>query len=88
MPQPRRERNLLAQRGPGEPFAQLRSNLADIEQRLDELLGDSSLGRYDPTQLAEFYVFLNLQASILTSIEACREAQLALDWPQLEETRF
>ena len=78
----------LAQLGPGEPFARLRSNVADIEQRLDELLGDDSPERYDPTQLAEFYVYLNLQVSILTSIEACRRAQLALDWQQLEDTRF
>lgn len=78
----------LARLGPGEPFSQLRSKLANIEERLDELLGDFFMERYDPQQLAEFYVYLNLQASILTSVEACREAQLALNWQQLEETRF
>jgi hypothetical protein len=57
-------------------------------QRLDEFLGNDYLHRYDRLQLAQFYVYLNLQASILASIQACREAQAALDWQQLGDTRF
>lgn len=69
-------------------FALVRSRLTDIEERLDELLGDDYLDRYDPHQLAQFYVYLNLQASIFYSLDACREAQHALDWQRMGESRF
>jgi len=78
----------LAQNSSEEPFEQVRASLVGTQQRLDEFLGNDYLQRYDRAQLAQFYVYLNLQASILTSIQACREAQAALDWQQLGETRF
>lgn len=78
----------LADHGPGQDFDLLRSRLTDIEERLDELLGDDYLDRYDPHQLAQFYVYLNLQASIFFNLDACREAQHALDWQRMGESRF
>lgn len=75
----------LADHGPEQGFSQLRSRLTDIEERLDELLGDDYLDRYDPHQLAQFYVYLNLQASIFFNLDACREAQHALDWQRMGE---
>ena len=67
---------------------ELGTDRAGVEARLDELLGDDYLQRYDQRQLAQFYVYLNLQASILASIQACSDAQAALDWQQLGETKF
>ena len=78
----------LAIHGSAQAFEQMRSSLAGIQEQLDELLGDDYLDRYHPHELAQFYVYLNLQASIYDSIEACRKAQLALDWQRLGETRF
>jgi hypothetical protein len=78
----------LAQNSSEEPFQQVEASLVGTRQRLDEFLGNDYLHRYDRLQLAQFYVYLNLQASILASIEACREAQAALDWQQLGDTRF
>ena len=78
----------LAERGSEQPFEALRMKLANIEERLDEFLGLDYLDRYDARQLAQFYVYLNLQASILGSIQACKEAQEALDWRQLGDTKF
>jgi hypothetical protein len=78
----------LAQNSGEEPFEQVRASLVGTRQRLDEFLGNDYLHRYDRLQLAQFYVYLNLQASILASIQACREAQAALDWQQLGDTRF
>ncbi len=78
----------LAQNSGEEPFEQVRASLVGTRQRLDEFLGNDYLHRYDRLQLAQFYVYLNLQASILTSIQACRKAQAALDWQQLGDTRF
>jgi hypothetical protein len=78
----------LAQNSDEEPFEQVKASLVGTRQRLDEFLGNDYLHRYDRLQLAQFYVYLNLQASILASIQACREAQAALDWQQLGDTRF
>lgn len=78
----------LAFHGPTVVFEQLRSSLSDIEARLDGLLGEDYLERYDSHDLAQFYIYLNLYASIFNSLEACKEAQQALDWQQLGETRF
>ncbi|RLA55789.1 MAG: hypothetical protein DRR04_14525, partial [Gammaproteobacteria bacterium] len=78
----------LAQNSREEPFEQVKASLVGTQQRLDEFLGNDYLQRYDRLQLAQFYVYLNLQASILASIQACREAQAALDWQQLGDTRF
>jgi hypothetical protein len=78
----------LAEHAPPEAFEQLRPNLTGIEAQLNELLGDDYLDRYDSHELAQFYVYLHLHASIFESMQACREAQQALDWQRLGETRF
>jgi hypothetical protein len=78
----------LAEQVTGTAIAQVQANVADIEARLDELLGDDYLDRYDSHELAQFYVYLNLQASIYWSLLACGEAQQALDWQRMGETRF
>ena len=75
--------------GPAEhTFEQVRARLRGINERLGEFLGESYLDRYGTQQVAQFYVYLNLQASILSSLQACLDAQQALDWQQLKETKF
>ncbi len=78
----------LAEHGPVPDLAQLQSRFTDIEERLDELLGDDYLDRYDPHELAQFYVYLNLQASIFLGLVDCGKAQQAIDWQRMGETRF
>ena len=69
-------------------FQQSQRRLTGIEQRLDDFLGDRPAENHDLGALARFYVYLNQQAAIHAGIEGCRQAQQALDWPQLQETRF
>ena len=69
-------------------FNEVEAGMADIEGKLDQYLTEERAANCDQEQLAQFYVFLNLQASILDSISNCRNAQQALDWHQLAETRF
>lgn len=73
----------LAQR-----FKQLGARLAGIDSRLDEFLGTDYLQRYNNQQIAHFYVFLNLQASMLETLQECASAQQLIDWQQLEENSF
>jgi hypothetical protein len=62
--------------------------LIGVREGLDELRRkDNPLGA-DLRELAQFYVYLNLQASILQSIGSCHEAQQAMDWEQLTQARF
>ena len=78
----------LATLDPAKDVEHLRYSMDNIEARLDELLGDDYLERYSAKELAQFYVYLNLHASIFDSIKTCRKAQQALDWQRLGETRF
>jgi len=71
-----------------EHLENLRSAHTRIEARLDELLGENYLDTYDAPVLAQFYVYLNLHASIFNSIVACMETQQALDRQRLAESRF
>jgi hypothetical protein len=80
--------NTLAAMDTDQPFLQLRDSLMDIESQLDKLLGEDYLEKYDRHQLAQFYVYLNQQASILGSLESCHKAQAELDWQQLAGSRF
>ncbi|MFT4520770.1 MAG: hypothetical protein ACI9JM_003178 [Halioglobus sp.] len=78
----------LAEGNPASAFDLTREKLTGIQERLDQLLGEDYLQRYDRPQLAQFYLYLNLQSSLLDCIETCRMSQQALDWQQLAETRF
>ena len=78
----------LAEQGPEQPFTSVQASMSSIGERLNELLGDKPMENYEPRQLAQFYVYLNLQASIISSITACRDAQAALDLQQLGESKF
>jgi hypothetical protein len=78
----------LAHLGSPQDFENILPARESVEAQLDELLGDDYLQRYDVHQIAQFYVYLNLQASILDSIVACRDAQQTIDWHRLRESRF
>jgi uncharacterized membrane protein YccC len=71
------------------PFAAIDTRLAQIRRALDELRQDTGMpDQYGLEELAHFYVYLNLQATLLDNIRACRTAQQMLDWHQLAEPRF
>lgn len=78
----------LATRGSEQPFDEMQQRLGNVSKRLDELIGEDPMRNYEPHELAQFYVYLNLQASVMKSIGDCRDAQNALDWQQLREPRF
>jgi uncharacterized membrane protein YccC len=71
------------------PFTAIEARVAQMHEELNELRRDSSsLDQNSFKELAHFYVYLNLQAALLDSLQQCREAQLKLAWQQLAEPRF
>lgn len=78
----------LAEGKSSETLSRLREQVKEIEKSLDQMLGEDDQQLYDQHQLAQFYVYLNVQHSILNCIDKCRISQQALDWQQLAETRF
>jgi uncharacterized membrane protein YccC len=72
----------------GTAFAELETRLKGIGEELDELRRTDNPVGVDRHELAQFYVYLNLQASVLQGIRRCYEAQQALDWQQFTRTRM
>jgi hypothetical protein len=62
--------------------------VGNIESRLGEFLGENYLKTYGRKELTEFYLYINLQVSILAGIVQCRESLEALDWDQLQGKKF
>ena len=69
-------------------FSRVENALMEVNNRLNALRQDEELQKYERQDLAQFFIYLNLQQSILSSVRACYEARRALDWEQLAETRF
>ncbi|MEP6391478.1 MAG: FUSC family protein [Halioglobus sp.] len=60
----------------------------NVEKRLDEFLSSQDLAQYTTHELAQFYVYLNLQGMIYQSIVRCQQASAALNWQSLTAHRF
>lgn len=69
-------------------FDTVDARLLGVRERLDDLRQEQQLEKYERAELAQFFVYLNLQVSVLTSIRICQEARQALDWQQLAGSRF
>jgi len=69
-------------------FDEVAGEMDSIESRLSEFLGENYLKTYDRKHLTEFYLYINLQVSILAGIVQCRESMQALDWDQLQGKKF
>jgi uncharacterized membrane protein YccC len=69
-------------------FDRIETTLMGVGDRLDVLRQEKELQNYEREELAQFFIYLNLQHSILSTIRSCYDARQALDWEQLMETRF
>lgn len=64
------------------------TDLQAAKDKLDYLLRQTDVERYSQKELADFYIFLNLYASIYRNLAACRDTAAALDWQQLRGHKF
>ncbi|MCB1847492.1 MAG: hypothetical protein KDI04_08935, partial [Halieaceae bacterium] len=81
----------LAQRPGREPydaFERVEERVASLRELLDSLRELPARSRVERAELAQFFVYLNLQASVLACLQACRDAREALPWRQLAGSRF
>jgi len=72
----------------GNTFDDVDRKMGTIESRLGNFLGENYLDTYNRKDLTEFYLYINLQASILGALVKCRESLEELDWDQLQGQRF
>jgi hypothetical protein len=69
-------------------MATIEQRLQSTRERLDALRDPQQLAQHDRAELAQFFVYINLQASLLNSLHQCREAMQAIDWQQFAQARF
>jgi hypothetical protein len=81
----------LAQR-PGreadDAFDRVEERVASLRELLDKLRVLPATDQVGRAELAQFFVYLNLQASVLACLHSCRAAREALPWRQLAGSRF
>lgn len=63
-------------------------NIDTLNTRLEERFVEDYLDTYSKADLARFYLFVNLQASILAGIVKCRASLDQLDWQQLQGNKI
>jgi len=72
-----------------QSFSAARGDLEQVEEQLGEFLERNSDTPGDRQKdMANFYLYINLQASLLASLNHCRECLVDINWPQLAEKRF
>jgi uncharacterized membrane protein YccC len=71
-----------------ERFKHAQAELPETTQQLQRILRGDDIHQYSRKDAAQFFVLLNLQASVYNSILDCRDKFEALNWPQLRETRI
>jgi uncharacterized membrane protein YgaE (UPF0421/DUF939 family) len=75
-------------------FAKARDKLKNVEDELSKFLDGKEQADseaypvYSDHEMVEFYLYINLQASILKSIDRSKESLIGLNWQQLQETKF
>ncbi|MCB1842949.1 MAG: FUSC family protein [Halioglobus sp.] len=78
----------LAKGDASDECVALTARLGHIEQRLNHFLATAGAADYHGRTLAQFYVYLALQASILQALQGVQDAQSAIDPGLLTQTRF
>jgi uncharacterized membrane protein YgaE (UPF0421/DUF939 family) len=71
-----------------EAFDRVEERVASLGELLKSLRELPVSGEVERAELAQFFVYLNLQATVLACLHACREAREALPWKELTGKRF
>ncbi|MEH6569741.1 MAG: FUSC family protein [Halioglobus sp.] len=77
-----------------DTFDKTREKLQNVEEILSEFLDGKGKTNsdvdalYSDHEMAEYYLYINLQASILSTIEKSKESLVGLNWQQLQDTKF
>lgn len=59
-----------------------------LEERLDEYFSHLELEKYSNSDIAGFYIFLNLKKNIFQSLLNCKQASDEIAWDELQMKRF
>ncbi|MGR5062164.1 FUSC family protein [Photobacterium sp. DNB22_13_2] len=66
----------------------LKQDYQDLEARLDEYFSHLELEKYSNSDIAGFYIFLNLKKNIFESLLNCKQVSDEIVWKELSMKRF
>ncbi|MEM8661887.1 MAG: FUSC family protein, partial [Pseudomonadota bacterium] len=69
-------------------FHEVEGAMATVNEQLATLRDENVLQQYKRGEIADFFVYLNLQHAILVSLQCCFQAKEDIDWDELQRARF
>ncbi|WP_428450354.1 FUSC family protein [Photobacterium nomapromontoriensis] len=72
----------------GEALVELRQDYQELESQLDRYFSAIEWAKYSKSNIAGFYIFLNLKKNIFDSLAACKRAHDDVPWTALAKTTF
>ncbi|MGF1737783.1 FUSC family protein [Photobacterium satsumensis] len=75
-------------KGDGLNAEHLKQDYQDLEARLDKYFSHLELEKYSNSDIAGFYIFLNLKKNIFESLLSCKQVSDEVVWEELSMKRF
>ncbi|MGF1703180.1 FUSC family protein [Photobacterium makurazakiensis] len=69
-------------------FVGVRKEYTDLEHQLDDYFSTVEIENYSNSDIAGFYIFLNLKKNIFESLIACKQAHGDVSWATLSDKKF
>lgn len=69
-------------------FDEIESAMSSVDEQLATMRDENILEQYERDEIADFFVYLNLQHAILVSLQRCFQAKEDIDWDELQRARF
>ncbi|WP_428467152.1 FUSC family protein [Photobacterium minamisatsumaniensis] len=69
-------------------FIVMRKEYTDLERQLDQYFSTIEIEKYSNSDIAGFYIFLNLKKNIFESLIACKQAHDDISWVTLSDKKF
>ncbi|EDP59657.1 FUSC family protein [Vibrio sp. AND4] len=69
-------------------FGQLSRDYQSFENQLEGFFGQLDLSNYADSEIAGFYILLNLRRNVFEAINQCKQTYEDIDWVNLRQKRF
>lgn len=69
-------------------FEQYSQDYQSFENKLEDFFSELDLSDYDYSEIAGFYILLNLKRNVFEAINQCKQTYEDIDWVNLRQKRF